>query len=69
MRTSIKAAVVLILFLAVAPNVSYAATRSSNDISGRGGNDGPVVRMIKIVTRFVVHILAEPTVPIPDAPH
>lgn len=67
MRTSIKAAVVLTVFLVVAPNVSYAATRSSNDLSGRGDNDSPVVRMFKIVKRFVVHILAEPTVPIPNA--
>ena len=66
MRTSTKAAMVLTIFLAVVPNVGYAATRLPNDTPVRGDNDSPVVRFIKSVKRLVVHILAEPAVPIPD---
>ncbi len=68
MRTSIKAATVLTLVLSLSPGASYAATRQINSNSGRAGNDGPIVRMIKNIKRVVVHILSEPTVPIPDAP-
>jgi hypothetical protein len=68
MRTSIKAAVVLTLVLSLAPGASYAATRQVNSNSGRGDDDSPIVRMIKNIKRLVVHILTEPTVPIPDTP-
>jgi hypothetical protein len=68
MRTSIKAAIAFTLFLAVVPGTSYAGTRSPNATSVRGDDDSPVVRVIKNIKHFIVHILGEPSVPIPAPP-
>ena len=67
MRTSIKAAFILTLALAVTP--SYGATRSESGTGDavRTNRDNAIVRAIRNIGRVVVHILEQPAIPIPSS--
>jgi hypothetical protein len=65
MRTSIRAALVLTLALAITP--SYGATRSAGGTKSQAspGPDNPIVRALRSIKRVIVHVLEQPGVPIP----
>jgi hypothetical protein len=65
-RTTIRAAVVLYVALAIGvPNAVHAAT-PGRDLRSGPGDDTVIARVVKAIKRVVRTILEQPGVPIPD---
>jgi hypothetical protein len=67
-RTTIRAALVLYVALAIGvPSATYASTPGS-DLRSGPGDDSVIARVVKAIKRVVRTILEQPGVPIPDPP-